>query len=726
MDPLDTYFRTSLTADLSESSSAIALLDSDKSAWWWRVFEAQATSRHLDFVARELQQAGRGFYTIGSSGHESNALVAMALRPTDPALLHYRSGGFYLARAQQVPRSTPIRDVLQGLMGLADEPIAGARHKVFGHPDLAVIPQTSTIASHLPRAVGLAVALHRAYRLKVDCEWPADAVVVCSFGDASINHSTAAGAINSALATAFRGLPVPILFVCEDNGFGISVPTPPDWIEAAYGSRPGLRYLFADGSDPGSAWPVVQQAADTVRDQRRPVFLHLRTVRFGGHAGSDAEVSYRKPREIEADYTRDPLLATASCLRTAGVSAADILTRYEAIRTEIDEQVEELADDRRLGSAAEVMAPLAPRHPAQVADTVRTLQRMRPEPAEGQRPTKRRTLAESINATLDELLTADRRVIVFGEDVGVKGGVYGVTARLARQHGAARVFDTLLDEQAILGLGLGAGLAGLLPIPEVQYLAYLHNAEDQLRGEGATLPFFSQGRFSNPMVVRIAGLGYQKGFGGHFHNDNAVAVLRDIPGLVVACPTRADDAAAMLRTCVAAAITDATLSVFLEPIALYHRRDLYEPGDQAWLAVAQNDHVPIGRARSYRNGSAVLTMISFGNGVPMSLRVARRLAAGGVTAQVLDLRWLAPLPVADIVAAAKSTGRVLVVDETRHSGGVGEGVVTALVESGFPGPIHRVASEDSFVPLGTAAEHVLLSEDEIEKGALALAEMGER
>jgi 2-oxoisovalerate dehydrogenase E1 component len=725
MDPLDTYFRTSLS-DLSASVVAGATNDADKSAWWWRVFEAQATSRHLDFVARELQQAGRGFYTIGSAGHESNALVAMALRPTDPALLHYRSGGFYLARAQQVLGSTPIRDVLQGLMGLADEPIAGARHKVFGHPDLAVIPQTSTIASHLPRAVGLAVALHRAHRLKVDCEWPPDAVIVCSFGDASANHSTAAGAINTALATAFRGLPVPILFVCEDNGFGISVPTPADWIEAAYGSRPGLKYLFADGSDPQSAWPLVQRAADTVRDQRRPVFLHLRTVRFGGHAGSDAEVSYRKPREIEADFGRDPLLATASCLRAAGVSGADIMARYQAIRTEIDEQVEALADDRRLGSAAEIMAPLAPRHPAQVADTVRTLQPMHPEPVEGQRPTKPRTLAESINATLDELLTADRRVIVFGEDVGIKGGVYGVTARLARRHGAARVFDTLLDEQAILGLGLGAGLTGLLPIPEVQYLAYLHNAEDQLRGEGATLPFFSQGRFSNPMVVRIAGLGYQKGFGGHFHNDNAVAVLRDIPGLVVACPTRADDAAAMLRTCVAAAITDATLSVFLEPIALYHQRDLYEPGDQAWLAIAQNDHVPIGRARSYGNQSAVLTMISFGNGVPMSLRVARRLAAGGVTAQVLDLRWLAPLPVADIVTAAKSTGRVLVVDETRHSGGVGEGVVTALVESGFPGPIHRVASEDSFVPLGTAAEHVLLSEDEIEKGALALAEMGER
>jgi 2-oxoisovalerate dehydrogenase E1 component len=182
----------------------------------------------------------------------------------------------------------------------------------------------------------------------------------------------------------------------------------------------------------------------------------------------------------------------------------------------------------------------------------------------------------------------------------------------------------------------------------------------------------------------------------------------------------------MLRTCAAAAIADSTLSIFLEPIALYHQRDLYEVGDQAWLAVDHGDHVPIGRARSYGPESAVLTMISFGNGVPMSLRAARRLAAAGIAAQVLDLRWLAPLPVEDIVAAARSTGRVLVVDETRHTGGVGEGVITALVEDGFTGSIHRVASRDSFVPLGSAAAHVLLSEDEIEKAALTLAEIGEQ
>ena len=192
------------------------------------------------------------------------------------------------------------------------------------------------------------------------------------------------------------------------------------------------------------------------------------------------------------------------------------------------------------------------------------------------------TLAEQINRTLADVLVARPTALVFGEDVGVKGGVYGVTRGLQKKAGSARVFDSLLDEQSILGLALGAGVSGLLPIPEIQYLAYLHNAEDQLRGEAASLSFFSQAAYTNPMVVRVAGLAYQKGFGGHFHNDNAVAVLRDIPGLVVASPGRPADAAAMLRTCVAAADTDGTVSVFLEPIALYHTRDLHDVG-RRWL-----------------------------------------------------------------------------------------------------------------------------------------------
>ena len=264
---------------------------------------------------------------------------------------------------------------------------------------------------------------------------------------------------------------------------------------------------------------------------------------------------------------------------------------------------------------------------------------------------------------------------MFGEDVGRKGGVYGVTRGLARRFGSGRVFDTLLDEQAILGLGLGVGVTGLLPVPEIQYLAYLHNAEDQLRGEAASLRFFSDGQYRNPMVVRVAGLAYQKGFGGHFHNDNARrrAARHPRPGGRGACPA-AQDAAPMLRTCLAAAEADGTVCVFLEPIALYHARDLYEPGDGAWLAPYagpqrwEQEHVPVGQGRSYGDGTD-LTLVTFGNGVPMCLRVARRLAAAGVRAprprpalarsRCRSTQLLAATPTA--------TGRVLVADETRQS-----------------------------------------------------------
>ncbi|HEX9034210.1 MAG TPA: thiamine pyrophosphate-dependent enzyme [Streptosporangiaceae bacterium] len=694
------------------------------------LFDAQLASRHLDEAARWLRSRGTGFYTIGSAGHESNAGVAAALKLTDPALLHYRSGGFYQVRAAQAGRAEDgIRDVLLGLAGAAAEPIAGGRHKVFGHRELNVIPQTSTIASHLPRAVGLAFAIPRAGRIGAATPWPAGSIVVASIGDASANHSTTAGALNTAAYCAYQRLPLPLLIVCEDNGLGISVRTPPGWIAAALGGRPGIRYAFADGTDLAAVYDTTAELAEHVRGGRVPAILHLSTVRYGGHAGSDVESAYRSAADIAADVRRDPLLGTARLLVAAGVlTAGQVLDRYDEVRAKVLRLAEEIEGSPGLQSADQVMAPLAPRRPGAVAASIgpaSSLARQRAFAGRLPEDEGPLTLAQAINRTLADELAACPTMLVFGEDVARKGGVYGVTRGLLSAFGAGRVFDSLLDEQSILGLGLGAGLAGLLPVPEIQYLAYLHNAADQLRGEAATLSFFSQGQYRNPMVVRIAGLAYQKGFGGHFHNDNAVAALRDIPGLIVACPARPDDAAAMLRTCLASARADGSVCVFLEPIALYHERDLHEPGDNGWLApydppwLWARGHVPVGRGRVHGDGTD-LTIVTFGNGLRMSQRAAARLAADGIGCRVLDLRWLAPLPVDDLVRAASATGAVLVADETRRTAGVGEGVVTALVAAGFAGPIARVASEDSFVPLGDAACTVLLSEQAIEAAAREL------
>ncbi len=695
------------------------------------LLDAQLASRHLDHAAHWLRARGAGYYTIGSSGHEGNAAVAAALRLTDPALLHYRSGAFYLVRAAQAtPPRDGVPDVLLGLVAAAAEPMAGGRHKVFGHPELHVIPQTSTIASHLPRAVGLAFSIARAAKLGLTAPWPADAVVVASFGDASLNHSTATGALNTASYCAYQGLPLPLLLVCEDNGLGISVRTPAGWIEAVSSGRPGIQYFSADGADLADVYDTAVAAAAWARDRRAPAFLHVRTVRLGGHAGSDVESAYRTPDEIAADADRDPLLGTARLLVEAGaLSPAEVLDRYEEVKARVLALAGEIAGSARLASADRVMAPIAPRRPATVAANLADRARQthswpRHQAFGSQLPEDAGplTLAQSINRTLADELADRPGMIVFGEDVARKGGVYGITRGLLRAFGPGRVFDSPLDEQSILGVGLGAGLAGLLPVPEIQYLAYLHNAADQIRGEAATLSFFSRAQYRNPMVVRVAGLSYQQGFGGHFHNDNGLAALRDIPGLIVACPARPDDAAAMLRTCLAAAELDGGVSIFLEPIALYHERDLYETGDGGWLARYEpperwaHTHVPLGSGRLYGTGKD-LTVISFGNGLRMSLRSARTLAAEGVHCRVLDLRWLAPLPYEDLLRAAAATGRVLIADETRRTGGVSESVITTLVNAGFTGRIARVASEDSFLPLGDATAAVLLSEAAIEDAA---------
>jgi 2-oxoisovalerate dehydrogenase E1 component len=703
LDPLELHLTEALRG-LEPALDASPLPPEAATAW-----HAGIESRAIDHAARWLQAQRLGFYTIGSAGHESNALVALAARASDPALLHYRSGGFYLARAAQAGRDGAW-DVLLGMAAAAEEPIAGGRHKVFGHHELAVIPQTSTIASHLPRAVGIAFAIERARELGAECAWPLDAVVICTFGDASLNHATAQAALNTAAHLAYDGRPLPLLFVCEDNGIGISVPTPEAWVEQSLHGRPELAVERADGDDPSGTLATAQELVSWVRANRHPAVLHLRTVRFLSHAGADLETAYRSGQEIRADFDRDPLLALGRWLVSAGGRTGEgLAAEYLDLRERIRERALAATELPQLATADDVMRPLAPRDPEAVAVLA----------GSGTDEDEPLTLAQAVNAGLADVLERHPETLLFGEDVAVKGGVYGVTRGLRDRFGGARVFDTLLDETSILGLALGAAVSGLVPIPEIQYLAYLHNAEDQLRGEAATLQFFSRGAYRNGMVVRVQGYGYQKGFGGHFHNDNAVGVLRDVPGLVIASPARPADAAPMLRTCVAAAKSDGSVCVFLEPIALYHTRDLVEEGDGEWLAAPGPEHVPVGAAYTHRLGGD-LTIVTWGNGLYLSLRVARRLRERGIGATVVDLRWLAPLPIDEVVREATATGRTLVVDETRRTGGVGEGIVAELVDAGYAGRLARVSSKDSFIPLGDAARLVLLSEDEIEAAALRL------
>lgn len=683
------------------------------------LLESQFLSRILDYTSRHLKTLNQSYYTIGSAGHEGNVLLGRFLEKKDLCFLHYRSGAFMVERLRGQGRKTIVKDMLRSLTCSTLDPVSGGRHKVWGSFETNVPPQTSTIASHLPKAMGAAFGMGRAKQMKGAIHWPENAIVCASFGDASANHATALGAINTAAWIAYQSLPLPLLLVCEDNGIGISVRTPKHWIKDRFSQIPGIHYMAADGCDLGASHGPVQEAISVCRSKRKPVFLHLKTVRLLGHAGSDVPQMYMDESEIESDEAKDPLLVSCQiALETGATGPGDLREMYDDIKREVDALVQEVIHEPKLASAEAVMAPLA--------YTTTGLDARPPSPDPKQReqmfggPTqlpenqsKPRHMAKLINWALRDVMLCYSQSILFGQDIARKGGVYNITEGLEAKMGLHRVFNTLLDEQSILGLAIGLSHLGYLPIPEIQYLAYFHNAEDQIRSEAASMQFFSDGKYRNPMVIRIASWAYQKGFGGHFHNDNAIGVLKDIPGIFVASPSRGDDAVLMLREAVSLAQSQGKIVFFLEPIALYMEKDLYVEGDAKWCfpyPSLETQAAPGAlRPRVYHKDAKQLVIFTYANGAWMSLRAARNCLGSEAEnrIKIVDLRWLKPLAVADILAEARGMQSILIVDEARKGGGLGEDLIAILTQNHIDAPIELIAAKDSYIPLGPAAAKVL-------------------
>ena len=693
------------------------------------LFYSQCLSRQLDRISRRLQARGEGFYTIGSSGHENNAAVAAALRPDDMAFLHYRSNAFQIHRSKQVDGQTPAWDMLLSFAASAEDPISGGRHKVIGSKPLSIPPQTSTIASHLPKAVGAAFSIGIARMLKLE-ETPLapDSIVLASFGDASANHSTAQGAFNTAGWAAYQGTPMPLVFLCEDNGIGISTRTPGGWIEAQFHDRAGLRYVHCNGLDMVDAWRGARIAAHHARMKRKPVFLHMEMVRLYGHAGSDMQATYLSKAQIEADEERDPLLFSAALLVEQGLLAPkQILDIYNSTEADLDRIAEQAIRRPKLTTAKQVMASLIP-PPA-------------PRPAKANRPSpeerealfardaalmdKPQHMARLLSWALADLMLAHGNIIVAGEDVGPKGGVYNVTAKLHERFGSARVINTLLDEQSILGLGIGAAHNGLLAITEIQFLAYVHNAEDQIRGEAATLSFFSNGQYTNPMIIRIAGPRLSERVRRAFPQRQQPRRLprhsRPDPRLPEQ-RRRCGRDAARVRTAGARGAEGDRLPradrALHDPRPARGRR---RPVDRALSGPRRGEADPGGRDRPprrrhrprHRHLRQRLLSVPPGREDPRARSTASNL-------RVIDLRWLAPLDEQALLDGVAGCARVLIVDECRRTGSQSEALMALFTER-MPGtPVARLTAEDSFIPLGRAATLTLPSRDSIVAAALDL------
>ena len=444
-----------------------------------------------------------------------------------------------------------------------------------------------------------------------------------------------------------------------------------------------------------------------------------------GHAGSDIEIGYNSKKNIENNEFNDPLLHSSRILiHNKCLSKDDILKLYEHTREVVNHVCEEASIRPKLNTSRSVMQSILsnsrqyilPRSP-------RRVDREKVFGKEYQRIDQPQHMAKLINYALTDILTQYSNTLVFGEDVAEKGGVYNVTANLFEQFGIRRVFNSPLDETSIIGTAIGLSHNGFIPIPEIQFLAYYHNAEDQLRGEAATLPFFSKGQFVNPMVLRIPGLAYQKGFGGHFHNDNSLAVFRDLPGIIVACPSNGIDAVKMIRRAVFEAYKNSRITVFIEPIALYMVKDLYKPKDRKWSFKYPdlNEEISIGEFAVHGQGSS-LTIISYGNGFYLSMKARVEIEkALNRKIKIIDLRWLSDINILHLLKSIGKCSKILIVDECRKNGCYGEGLVSDIfMATKKPLKIKLHAAENSFIPLGKAATVTLPSKQSIIDHAIEL------
>ncbi|MCW8886208.1 MAG: thiamine pyrophosphate-dependent enzyme, partial [Motiliproteus sp.] len=382
------------------------------------LFQSQLLSRHLDLESRRLQAQRLAFYTIGSSGHEGMAAVAAVFNHTDMAFLHYRDCAFLIQRAKQLEGQTTLSDLLHSFCASRDDPISGGRHKVLGSKSLYIPPQTSTVASHLPKAVGAAYSIPLSKRMGIEAPLPTDSVILCSFGDASANHSTAQGAINTAAWIAYQNMPLALVFICEDNDIGISTPTPAGWIEANFSQRPGLHYLSCDGLNLLETYQAAKKAEHLARQLHQPVFLHLRTVRLLGHAGSDAEIAYRSQQQIEEIEAQDPLLFSAALLTGHKIlDHREVLDFYLKTADKVRKAAQKSDKFEHLNNAQEVMASLIPstrpKPPVKASKQCReALFAEQPQALQQSQP-----LARLINWALTDLMLENPNIVLAGEDI---------------------------------------------------------------------------------------------------------------------------------------------------------------------------------------------------------------------------------------------------------------------------------------------------------------------
>jgi 2-oxoisovalerate dehydrogenase E1 component len=650
---------------------------------WRRVASLLHASRALDDIEESrLMPERRLGYQFSARGHDF-AQILLGLQLTDA---HDGIGVYYRSRPLMLALGVSLEDAAAGPLARSGA-FSGGRDigVIFNLPGRGgptVLPACGGVGTQYTPAAGWAQAICYRHQTLSDASYARSIAVVLG-GDAS----TATNGFWSALNIATT-LQLPLLFYIEDNAFGISVPaqlqTPGGNIAANLRSFSGLTIMEGNGSDPRAAATLTQQAVARVREGRTPVMLRLMVPRLSGHSGQDTQ-AYKSAQTLREERARDPLTRLHEFLVPALMPEPEWAQLASQARRDVEEAIERALarpppDPASLTQHVFSLDATGTLTPQEQGGLLPEGHVIAPASAVAQPQGARINMLTAIRRTLDVELALNPRMVVFGEDVGPKGGVHGATLGLQAKYGAARVFDTSLSEEGIIGRAVGMALAGLLPVAEIQFRKYADPAAEQLNDCG-TLRWRTQNRFAAPIVVRMPG-GFFK-CGDPWHSQaNEVAWVHGI-GWQVAVPSNAEDAVGLLR----AALRGNDPVIFFEHRAMldgaWARRPY--PGDEFVL--------PFGGARTVRSGTE-LTVVTWG---AMVERCEQAVARSHVDAEVLDLRTLSPWDKEAVRASVEKTHRCLIVHEDNLTGGFGAEIAATLAQESFfslDAPIERLAMPD--------------------------------
>jgi len=680
-----------------------------------RLYRTMYLSRKLDDREIQLKRQNKIYFQISSAGHEAvTAVMGLLLRPgVDWVYPYYRDRALCLMLGV-----TPLEMLLQAV-GAKDDPSSGGRQMPshFGHPRFNIPSKSSCTGTQFVHAVGAAEAtlyyeqhpkaLAQAKKAPLGelAKYGADEIVYVSSGDGATSEGEFWESLNAACIKK-----LPLLYLVEDNGYAISVPVEVQTAGASIAklvkSFPGLHVAEVDGTDPMESYLVCQEAVNYCRERRGPALIHAKVTRPYSHSLSDDEKLYKSPDEREGEAHRDPLSKYALFLVREGLLDQK---QIEAIEAQVEHEVRQAADQALAAEPPAVESIYDNMYSPDVDPTSAAFA------AEPHLHGAQKTMVEMVSATLNDEMSRDERITVFGEDVADasreenlkevkgKGGVFKATAGLQRKYGSTRVFNTPLAEASIVGRAIGMATRGLKPVPEIQFFDYIWPAMMQIRDELCTLRWRSNGSFKCPMVIRVAIGGYLTG-GAIYHSQSGESIFTHTPGMRVVMPSTALDVAGLLRTAIRCD----------DPVMFLEHKHLYRQPYNRSEYPGPDFTIPFGKGRVVKEGTDV-SIVTYGAFVHRAEVAAAQLQREGISAEILDLRSLSPYDWDGICATVRKTHRVIVAYEDMLSWGYGAELAARIADELFgelDGPVKRIAATDTFCAYQPKLEDAILPQSD--------------